>query len=103
MYNYMKSLYRQFDQPSQKVEHLEKKVNTAHKQLSGQLDKPERKLLLRLVDLEDTLRYQACLNSFVSGYRLANGIQQELVQQRSYSFGEEEAHRICKQTTGEEE
>ena len=103
MYNYMKSLCRQFDQPSQKVKHLEKKVNTAHKQLSGQLDKPERKLLLRLVDLEDTLRYQACLNSFVSGYRLANGIHQELAQQRPYSFEEEETRRICNQANGEED
>lgn len=103
MYNYMKSLCQQFDQPSQEVEHLEKKVNAAHKQLSGLLDKPERKLLLRLVDLEDTLRYQACLNSFVSGYRLANGIQQELAQQRPYSFEEEETPRISKQSTGGED
>ena len=38
------------------------------------LDEPERKLLLKMADLEDALREEACLNSFISGYRLAQGI-----------------------------
>ena len=102
MYNYMKSLYHQFDTLSHQVKQLEKMVNAAHKQLSGQLDKPERKLLLRLVDLEDTLRYHACLNSFVSGFRLANGIHQELAQKRPYSFADEEENLICELTNRKE-
>ena len=42
-------------------------------QLTRLLDEPERKLLLKMADLEDALREEACLNSFISGYRLAQG------------------------------
>jgi len=93
--NYMRALCRQFDCPSNETKALEHKVNQAHKQLSSQLDKPERKLLLRLIDIEDILRNQACLNSFVSGFHLAMGIHQELNEQIPYSFEAEETQRIC--------
>ena len=102
MHDYMKALCQRFDTPLQETKALERKVDQAHKQLSSQLAKPERKLLLRLVDMEDSLRNQACLNSFVSGFRLANGIHQELAQQRPYSFEDEEARRACKSTNRKE-
>ena len=64
--------------------------------ISRLLDEPERKLLLKMADLEDALREEACLNSFISGYRLAQGIQQELLaDQPPYNFENEDEQRAC--------
>lgn len=55
-----------------------------------------------MVDLEDALREEACLNSFISGYRLAQGIQQELLaDQPPYNFENENEQRAC-ELTGKE-
>ena len=46
--------------------------------------------------MEDDLRDEACLNSFISGYRLAQGIQQELLaDQPAYSFEAEDERQAC--------
>lgn len=74
MHDYMKALYHRFETPSEQMTTLEKAANKIHRQLANRLKKPEKKMLLRLVDLEAALRDQACLNSFISGYRLAQGL-----------------------------
>ena len=96
MHDYMKALYHRFETPSRRAECLERKIVKAHKRLAQQLDKPGRKLLLRIADMEDELRDEACLNSFISGYRLAQGIQQELLaDQPPYSFEAEDERQAC--------
>jgi len=64
----------------------------AHEKLHSQLDGQGRKLLLRLTDLENAIREEASLQSFISGYRLACGIQKELSVRPRYSFDKEEEH-----------
>lgn len=93
MHDYMKALYRQFNSTPQDIQDLEQEVSRTHKQLSGKLEVQERKLLLRLVDMEDALRYQSGLNSFTEGYRLACGIHRELAERPIYSFEKEEELR----------
>lgn len=78
MRDYMKALCYRFETTSCRAEYLDRKIERTHRQLTRLLDEPERKLLLKMADLEDALREEACLNSFISGYRLAQGIQQEL-------------------------
>lgn len=103
MYDYMKALYHRFETPSEQVAVLEKAANKSHKQLVNRLSKPERKMLLRLVDLEATLRGQAFLNSFMSEYRLAQGIQQELLaDQPPYNFENEDERKACEIVRGED-
>lgn len=97
MHDYMKALLQRFETPSEQTMALEKTIRKAHKKLAGRLAKPERKMLLRLSDLEDTLRDEACLDSFMCGYRLASGIHQELSDQPPYSFDHEEEARACAQ------
>ncbi len=58
--------------------------------------------MLRLVDLEDTLRNQTSLDSFTSGFRLADGIHRELMEQPPYSFDREEEQRACELFTRKE-
>ena len=93
MYDYMKALQRQFDSNPQLVQDLADEVNRTHQELSARLSKEDRKLLLKLVDLEDVLQYEATLHSFVSGYRLACGIHYELSTEPMYSFDREEEER----------
>ena len=91
MRDYMKALYHRFENSSERTEKLERAAKKAHRNLAGKLDKTERKMLLRLSDLEDALRDEACLDSFMSGYRVAHGIHQELLaDQPPYNFEDED-------------
>ena len=95
MYDYMKALQRQFETNPQSIQELADEVDRTHKELSSRLAKEDRKLLLRLVDLEDHLRGHATLHSFTCGYRLACGIHRELAEEPMYSFAKEEEERAC--------
>ena len=89
MYDHMRSLQRQFETKPEHIQYLKNKVNQTHKELSARLSKEDRRLLLELVDLEDALRGEATLHSFVSGYRLACGIHRELLEVQHYYEGAE--------------
>jgi len=95
----MKALLVRFDLPSQREAQLEETANQRRRQLAARLSKPERKMLLRLTDLEDALRDEAKLDSFISGFKLAQGIQQEL--NPPYSFEDEDEENACKQAKQE--
>ena len=95
MYDYMKALQRQFETTPQSIQELNDEINRTHKELSSRLAKDDRKLLLRLVDLEDNLQSVATLHSFTCGYRLACGIHRELAEEPMYSFAKEEEERAC--------
>ena len=94
--NYMMALYQRFETPSERASILQRAIKNVHKQLSSQLTKPQRKLLLRLVDLEDALQDQCCLDSFFAGFRLASGIHRELEEVPPYNFVAEEEQRARK-------
>ena len=93
MYDYMKALQRQFETKPRSIQELSAEVDRTHKELSSRLAKEDRKLLLRLVDMEDNLRGHATLHSFTCGYRLACGIHRELTEEPTYSFAREEEER----------
>ena len=101
MYDYMKALQRQFETDCQSIQNLNDEVNRTHKELSSRLAKEDRKLLLRLVDMEDNLRGLATLHSFTCGYRLACGIHRELAEEAMYSFAKEEEERACRRAQEE--
>lgn len=50
MYDYMKSLQRQFDTKTEYIQDLKVKISQTHKELSARLSKEDRRLLLKLVD-----------------------------------------------------
>lgn len=103
MYDYMKALQRQFETDCQSIQDLNDEVSRTHKELSSRLAKEDRKLLLRLVDMEDSLRGHATLNSFTCGYRLACGIHRELAEEPMYSFAKEEEERACRRAQVQDE
>ena len=92
MYDYMRSLQRHFETKPEHIQDLKAEVNQTHKELSARLEKEDRRLLLKLVDLEDALRGESTLHSFTSGFRLACGINQELSEEQC-SFEKEEEER----------
>ena len=96
MYDYMKALQRQFETNPRSIRELADEVDRTHRELSSRLAKEDRKLLLRLVDLEDNLQSVATLHSFTCGYRLACGIHRELAEEPMYSFAKEEEERACR-------
>ena len=103
MYDYMKALQRQFETDCQSIRDLNDEVNRTHKELSSRLAKDDRKLLLRLVDMEDHLHGVATLHSFTCGYRLACGIHRELAEEPMYSFAKEEEERACRKAQVQDE
>ena len=103
MYDYMKALQRQFETTPRSIQELADEINCAHKELSSRLAKEDRKLLLRLVDLEDNLQSVATLHSFTCGYRLACGIHRELAEEPMYSFAKEEEERACRKAQAHDE
>lgn len=103
MYNYMRAISLRFKTPSGRIEFLENKTAKIHKQLSKRLKKPERKMLLRLTDLYAELLDESSLESFVSGYRVASGIQQELLTQPAYNFEDEDERIACQRLTEQEQ
>ena len=101
MYDYMKALQRQFETTPRSIQELADEVDRTHRELSSRLAKEDRKLLLRLVDLEDNLHGVATLHSFTCGYRLACGIHRELSEEPAYSFAREEEERACRKAQEE--
>lgn len=103
MRDYMRALYLRFDDPSKQTEEMSEEVNRLHRQLAEKLEKPERKPLLRISDMEDAPRDQTNLESFMSGFRVANGIHQELAEKPPYSFAAEDERKACELHAKEQE
>lgn len=103
MYDYMKALQRQFEVKSRSIQELSAEIDRTHRELSSRLAKEDRKLLLRLVDMEGNLRGHATLHSFTCGYRLACGISREIMEEPPYFFAREEEERACRKAQAQDE
>ena len=94
MGDYMRALQQRFDtQRQEKLTALNKELSSAIEELRGKLERPERKLLLRVIDTAAALRDEQALVSFTAGFKLAHGIAEELGPR--YSFAKEEEDRAC--------
>ena len=92
MQDYMRALRQRFSQAKESADKSQEREELLTA-LRRNMDKPERKLLLRLLDLESSLRDESCLYSFINGYRLASGINRELSDEPPYSFDSEEEEK----------
>ncbi len=101
MPEYLKALHERFTTASPEAVKVQRERDRILARLRGQLGKSQRVLLLHLLDLEDDLRDQTLLDSFVSGIRLARGIEQELVELPLYSFDGENEEQARKRNGGE--
>ena len=87
MYDYMRTLQKQFEPKPEFFQNLDGDIRQIHKQLSARLEPEDKKLLLKLIDMEDLLHSEARLHSFISGYRLACAIHMELAEDPMYAAG----------------
>ena len=73
----LRLLYDKFYTPLPMVE-SEQEVETCHRQLIERLDKPERKLVLQIIDAQNLTIEQRSVDSFICGFRLAWEMANEL-------------------------
>ena len=73
----LRLLYDKFYTPLPMVE-SEQEVETCHRQLIERLDKPERKLVLQIIDAQNLMIEQRSVDSFICGFRLALEMAYEL-------------------------
>lgn len=73
----LKSLYDRFYTPLPMMEY-EQEVETCHHQLIERLEKPERKLVLQIIDTQNHIIEERSLDSFLCGFKLACELTNEL-------------------------
>ena len=83
----LKELYNYF-YVRPELDEQENEVEECHKALIEALAKPERKLVLRIIDAQDSIREQTSLDSFLAGFELAWRLSAEVhndENERSFS------------------
>lgn len=73
----LKGLYNCFYTPPELSEQ-ENEVEACHKALIAALEKPERKLVLRIIDAQNYITEQISFDSFIAGFELARRLSMEL-------------------------
>jgi hypothetical protein len=73
----LKALYDSFYTPPGMAE-LNRQVEDNHRLLIERLEKPERKLVLRIIDAKNAEIAEKSLDSFICGFRLAWQLTNEL-------------------------
>ena len=73
----LKELYDHF-YVRPELDEQENEVEKCRKALIAALEKPERRLVLRIIDAQDSIREQTSLDSFVAGFELAWRLSAEL-------------------------
>lgn len=73
----LKALYDSFYTPL-KLAELKQEIESCHKQLIERLGKPERKLVLQIIDCKDHIAEDLSTDSFICGFMLAWQMANEL-------------------------
>ena len=97
MNDILKQLYDRFYTPLPMTE-AEQEIEDCHKQLIERLEKPERKLVLRIIDAQNLMIEQRSVDSFICGFRLAWELAGELdhyQENRHLSSAEEAEADAC--------
>ena len=89
MWNYMTALQGRFSVVSRQAQRTKKEAKAAYDTLHAELNREQQRLLLRLHDAYTLHKDDAALDSFISGFRLADGIHRELAKIPPYSYEQE--------------
>ena len=73
----LKALYDRFYEPLPSVR-LKQEIEDCHQALIAALDKPERRLVLQIIDAKDQIAEDKSIDSFIAGFRLAWRLSNEL-------------------------
>ena len=86
MYDYMKALHARFCREPE-LQKVRAELEQAYREIKARLGQQDQETLLQLADLENELREETSLTSFIAGFQLGMGIAREL---EPYSFEDEE-------------
>ena len=81
----LKALYDNFYEPLPETE-LKKEIEDCHRQLIEALDKPERRLVLQIIDDKDQIAENRAIDSFIAGFRLAWQLANEIANYQKSNF-----------------
>ena len=99
----LKTLYWNLYTPYENQE-TEQELDDCHKQLIDVLGKPERKLVLRIIDGKDRLADEIGLDSFIFGFNLATQLAHELKKYDRPFQGDDDAEEVaCRSIMTDEE
>ena len=103
MNDYMTALLERFQIETPELFALQARTAAAEAKLKETLDADQRKLLLRLADCQNSYRQEAALCGFLSGWKLANGLRDELDVFPRFSIIDEDEARMMGRSNTEEE
>ena len=89
MYDYMKALHARFCREPE-LQSVQEKLRRAYREIKEKVDQQDQETLLQLADLENELREEVSLTSFIAGFQLGMGIAGEMER---YCFEDEEEKR----------
>ena len=98
----LKTLYWNLYAPCENRE-TEQELDDCHKQLIDILGKPERKLVLRIIDGKDRLADEIGLDSFIFGFKLATEIAYELKRNDRPFRGDNAKEATCRSIFAEKD
>ena len=90
MHDYMKALHARFCREPD-LQEVRAELDRAYREIKARLDPQDQETLLQLADLENELRDETSLTSFIAGFRLGMGIVGEI---EPYCFEDEEEKQV---------
>ena len=89
MYDYMKALHARFCKEPE-LQKVRAEMERTYREIKARLGQQDQETLLQLADLENELREEASLPSFIAGFRQGMGMAGEL---EPYCFEDEDERR----------
>ena len=89
MYDYMKALHARFCKEPE-LQKVRAEMERTYREIKARLGQQDQETLLQLADLENELREETSLTSFIAGFQLGMGIAGEMER---YCFENEEDKR----------
>ena len=89
MYDYMRALHARFCREPE-LQKAREELEQAYREIKAGLGQQDQETLLQLADLENELREETSLTSFIAGFQLGMGIAGEMER---YCFEDEEEKR----------
>ena len=86
MYDYMRALHARFCREPE-LQKVRAELDRSYREIKARLGQQNQETLLQLADLENELREETSLTSFIAGFQLGMGIVGEMER---YCFEDEE-------------
>ena len=89
MYDYMRALHARFCREPE-LQKVREELDQVYREIKARLGQQDQETLLQLADMENELRQETSLTSFIAGFQLGMGIAGEL---EPYCFEDEDERR----------